>query len=170
MLNLTDHLRRLRVDKYEYVAMKVIVLLQSGEYILAAICKFDILSSTCILFANRHIRFTRTGEGACVPRESIASITIIYSASVSRCAIQIWWAPIADTGTTANVSSKSFIHCVSTDIWSNWFPFWHSRIAGGQRNADDQIKGWSRIQFADGITTWRTLTVTTTHFFLCSPF
>ncbi|KAH8415091.1 hypothetical protein KR215_002639 [Drosophila sulfurigaster] len=29
MLNLTDHLRRLRVDRYEYVAMKVIVLLQS---------------------------------------------------------------------------------------------------------------------------------------------
>lgn len=33
MLNLTDHLRRLRVDKYEYVAMKVIVLLQSGMLI-----------------------------------------------------------------------------------------------------------------------------------------
>lgn len=32
MLNLTDHLRRLKVDRYEYVAMKVIVLLQSGEY------------------------------------------------------------------------------------------------------------------------------------------
>jgi nuclear receptor subfamily 5 group A member 3 len=31
MLNLTDHLRRLRVDKYEYVAMKVIVLLSSGK-------------------------------------------------------------------------------------------------------------------------------------------
>ncbi|XP_065357216.1 nuclear hormone receptor FTZ-F1 beta [Calliphora vicina] len=29
MLNLTDHLRRLRVDRYEFVAMKVIVLLQS---------------------------------------------------------------------------------------------------------------------------------------------
>ncbi|CRK96819.1 CLUMA_CG009883, isoform A [Clunio marinus] len=29
MLNLTDHLRRLKVDKYEYVAMKVIVLLSS---------------------------------------------------------------------------------------------------------------------------------------------
>lgn len=29
MLNFTDHLRRLRVDKYEYVAMKVIVLLTS---------------------------------------------------------------------------------------------------------------------------------------------
>ncbi|KAL9875832.1 nuclear hormone receptor FTZ-F1 beta-like isoform 1-T12 [Glossina fuscipes fuscipes] len=29
MLNLADHLRRLRVDRYEYVAMKVIVLLQS---------------------------------------------------------------------------------------------------------------------------------------------
>lgn len=31
MLNLTDHMRRLRVDRYEYVAMKVIVLLQSGR-------------------------------------------------------------------------------------------------------------------------------------------
>jgi hypothetical protein len=36
MLNLTDHLRRLKVDNYEYVAMKVIVLLSSGEL-------FDIL-------------------------------------------------------------------------------------------------------------------------------
>lgn len=34
MLNLTDHLRRLKVDKYEYVAMKVIVLLSSGEFFL----------------------------------------------------------------------------------------------------------------------------------------
>lgn len=32
MLNLTDHMRRLRLDRYEYVAMKVIVLLQSGEW------------------------------------------------------------------------------------------------------------------------------------------
>lgn len=30
MLNFTDHLRRLRVDNYEYVAMKVILLLTSG--------------------------------------------------------------------------------------------------------------------------------------------
>lgn len=36
MLNLTDHLRRLKVDKYEYVAMKVIVLLSSGELICKA--------------------------------------------------------------------------------------------------------------------------------------
>lgn len=35
MLNFTDHLRRLRVDKYEYVAMKVIVLLTSGK-----VCKY----------------------------------------------------------------------------------------------------------------------------------
>lgn len=35
MLNLTDHLRRLRVDRYEYVAMKVIVLLQSGMFVCA---------------------------------------------------------------------------------------------------------------------------------------
>ena len=32
MLNFTEHLRRLRVDRYEYVAMKVIVLLSSGEF------------------------------------------------------------------------------------------------------------------------------------------
>ncbi|CAB0013834.1 unnamed protein product [Nesidiocoris tenuis] len=31
MLNFTDHLRRLKVDKYEYVAMKVIVLLSSVD-------------------------------------------------------------------------------------------------------------------------------------------
>jgi nuclear receptor subfamily 5 group A member 3 len=32
MLNFTEHLRRLRLDKYEYVAMKVIVLLTSGNF------------------------------------------------------------------------------------------------------------------------------------------
>nr|XP_018911412.1 PREDICTED: nuclear hormone receptor FTZ-F1 beta isoform X1 [Bemisia tabaci]XP_018911413.1 PREDICTED: nuclear hormone receptor FTZ-F1 beta isoform X1 [Bemisia tabaci] len=34
MLTFTEHLRRLRVDRYEYVAMKVIVLLTSDESIL----------------------------------------------------------------------------------------------------------------------------------------
>lgn len=33
MLSFTDHLRRLRVDRYEYVALKVIVLLTSGKFI-----------------------------------------------------------------------------------------------------------------------------------------
>jgi len=51
MLNLTDHLRRLKVDKYEYVAMKVIVLLSSGELLLVvqqtgAAKKFH----TCMIF------------------------------------------------------------------------------------------------------------------------
>jgi nuclear receptor subfamily 5 group A protein 3 len=31
MLNFTDQLRRLKVDYYEYVSMKVIVLLTSGK-------------------------------------------------------------------------------------------------------------------------------------------
>jgi len=30
MIHFTDHLRRLRVDQYEYAAMKVIILLSSG--------------------------------------------------------------------------------------------------------------------------------------------
>lgn len=38
MLNFTEQLRRLRVDQYEYVAMKVIVLLTSGS-----ILKFIVL-------------------------------------------------------------------------------------------------------------------------------
>lgn len=42
MLNLTDHLRRLKVDHYEYVAMKVIVLLQSGEFFLCSIVFFKL--------------------------------------------------------------------------------------------------------------------------------
>nr|XP_032515205.1 nuclear hormone receptor FTZ-F1 beta isoform X1 [Danaus plexippus plexippus] len=37
MLSFTDHLRRLRVDRYEYVALKVIVLLTSGTRILIRI-------------------------------------------------------------------------------------------------------------------------------------
>lgn len=31
MLNFTEQLRRLRVDQYEYIAMKVILLLSSGK-------------------------------------------------------------------------------------------------------------------------------------------
>lgn len=30
MINLTEHLRRLQVDQYEYVSLKVIILLTSG--------------------------------------------------------------------------------------------------------------------------------------------
>ena len=36
MLNFTEQLRRLKVDHYEYVSMKVIVLLTSGRYRSAA--------------------------------------------------------------------------------------------------------------------------------------
>lgn len=43
MLNLTDHLRRLKVDRFEYVAMKVIVLLQTG-----GLTGFEIKSSEII--------------------------------------------------------------------------------------------------------------------------
>ena len=32
MLNFTEQLRRLKVDYYEYVSMKVVVLLTSGKY------------------------------------------------------------------------------------------------------------------------------------------
>lgn len=41
MLNLTDHLRRLKVDKYEYVAMKVIVLLSSGMEFYGIRCLYQ---------------------------------------------------------------------------------------------------------------------------------
>lgn len=32
MIHFTDHLRRLRVDQYEYAAMKVMILLSSGKF------------------------------------------------------------------------------------------------------------------------------------------
>lgn len=47
MLNLTEHLRRLRVDRYEYVAMKVIVLLTSG---IVFIYILNISISICVMF------------------------------------------------------------------------------------------------------------------------
>lgn len=42
MLNFTEQLRRLRIDQYEYVAMKVIILLTSG--------KLSCLLISCYLF------------------------------------------------------------------------------------------------------------------------
>ena len=36
MLNFAEQLRRLKVDHYEYVSMKVIVLLTSGKYLLSS--------------------------------------------------------------------------------------------------------------------------------------
>lgn len=55
MLNLTDHLRRLRVDKYEYVAMKVIVLLQSGMQLFPFFERTEMLMFFVIPFRHRHI-------------------------------------------------------------------------------------------------------------------
>lgn len=40
MIHFTDHLRRLRVDQFEYAAMKVIILLSSGKSILLAVSVF----------------------------------------------------------------------------------------------------------------------------------
>jgi len=50
MLNFTEHLRRLRVDKYEYVAMKVIVLLTSGKsehFVLVCVWGWGVLYGIC---------------------------------------------------------------------------------------------------------------------------
>lgn len=112
MLNLTDHLRRLRVDKYEYVAMKVIVLLQSG--MLSSI-KWSITVNTCqvgskfnwISFTCRHIWFAWTGASAWMSREGIACIANIHSGPLPGCPIEIWWATLADTRTATDVPGKS---------------------------------------------------------------
>ena len=37
MIHFTDHLRRLRVDQFEYAAMKVIILLSSGKFIASSL-------------------------------------------------------------------------------------------------------------------------------------
>lgn len=53
MLNLTDHLRRLKVDKYEYVAMKVIVLLSSGEFLLNRTLRVGLKDGISISLFNK---------------------------------------------------------------------------------------------------------------------
>lgn len=83
MLNLTDHLRRLRVDKYEYIAMKVIVLLQSGECVTRANGMSPLQSLNKMNFIHRHIRFTGTGKGVCQSRESATSTTTVYVIALS---------------------------------------------------------------------------------------
>lgn len=116
-------------------------------------------------FTNRHIRFTWTGKSSCVPRESFASIASVHIGSLSRCTVQIRRTAAANTRTAANVSGECE-HNRPVDHQLNYTcinRIWISREPGGQRNADDQIKRWCRIQLTDGTVTWRTLTFRPSH-------
>lgn len=56
MLNLTDHMRRLRLDRYEYVAMKVIVLLQSGGlllFVVLRLLRFEFITFQSLLVVKK---------------------------------------------------------------------------------------------------------------------
>lgn len=86
MLNLTDHLRRLRVDRYEYVAMKVIVLLQSGKrlHFIGVNLYFS------VLMYFRYIRTARTCQGKRMPRKSFAKFTGLHVGPLSGLSVKIW--------------------------------------------------------------------------------
>lgn len=127
MLNLTDHLRRLRVDKYEYVAMKVIVLLQSGAF------QFSMFPSWYQLFPhfheflfvriNRHIWVERTRKSAWMSRKSITSITIIHISILWRCSIEIRWTASTNTRTSTNLSGKLQFYSLFYWFQSNFIRF-----------------------------------------------
>jgi hypothetical protein len=88
MLNFTEQLRRLRVDQYEYVAMKVIVLLTSGE-------RRGGRSRGCVLTRRffvffRHFRIEGSREGEGFARESSESAPRLHAQPLSRQSCQIW--------------------------------------------------------------------------------
>lgn len=116
MLNLTDHLRRLRVDKYEYIAMKVIVLLQSGK---SNWLRF-LLKPQYNLPSNRHIRFTGTGKSMCQSRESFASSTTVHVISLPGITIEIWWIITAHSWIATNLPGE----CVDEFFTMHKGNFW----------------------------------------------
>jgi nuclear receptor subfamily 5 group A protein 3 len=88
MLNFTEQLRRLRVDQYEYVAMKVIVLLTSGER-HAGRSRGCVLTRRFFVFF-RHFRIEGSREGEGFARESSESAPRLHAQPLSRQSCQIW--------------------------------------------------------------------------------
>lgn len=107
MLNLTDHLRRLRVDRYEYVAMKVIVLLQSGKmiYLLFPFLLFLTLTRCASLyFLFRHNGITWTGKSARMSGESFTKLAGIYVGKLSGYSFQIRRITVTHSRSSENLS------------------------------------------------------------------
>lgn len=126
MLNLTDHLRRLRVDKYEYVAMKVIVLLQSGEKLANSIDLSFYFVCWRIFhnenhFSSRYIWFKRTRTSSGMPRKSIACTANIYISSLSWCTIEVRWTASANTRVTTHLSGTVFWYRTSKFLFCSFF-------------------------------------------------
>ena len=91
MLHFTEQLRRLKVDYYEYVSMKVIVLLTSGKlnfrYSLLLIktfpCSIVVIEFCTPLFSNRCLRTQRTRACSRLARKSCTGIATIYNSAIS---------------------------------------------------------------------------------------
>ena len=91
MLNFTEQLRRLKVDYYEYVSMKVIVLLTSGKlnfrYSLILIKTFPysmvVIEPYILSFSHRCLRTQGTRACSRLARKSCTSIATIYNSAIS---------------------------------------------------------------------------------------
>lgn len=106
MLNLTDHMRRLRLDRYEYVAMKVIVLLQSGGWRRGG---FVVIEGELMEIGNspsRHVRTEGTGEGANESGEGAARVAVVHVKSLPGHAGQVWRVVAEDTRVAEDVSGE----------------------------------------------------------------
>ena len=93
MLNFTEQLRRLKVDYYEYVSMKVIVLLTSGKLNfryspLLIKCKIFLYSMVVIesynlSFSHRCLWTQRARACSRLARKSCTGIATIYNSAIS---------------------------------------------------------------------------------------
>lgn len=119
MLNLTDYLRRLRVDRYEYVAMKVIVLLSSGNFksFKTKIVIIQILIKLDFFFSNRYFRAQGAGKGEEQSREGTAGATSVHISTLPRNAGQIWGASLTHSRAATHMSGN----CQNLSLFCNIF-------------------------------------------------
>lgn len=134
MLNLTDHMRRLRLDRYEYVAMKVIVLLQSGGWRRGG---FVVIEGELMEIGNspsRHVRTEGTGEGANESGEGAARVAVVYVKSLPGHAGQVWRVVAEDTRVAEDVSGEMEMSGGGGNIEREELMLF---LSGRQRDVDD---------------------------------
>lgn len=106
MIHFTDHLRRLRVDQFEYAAMKVIILLSSGNTTLN---RSSFLVKCLLTFILIRYEWSE-GVGKCAKLSGIGaeSASAVHALSLSGCPFQIRRAPPPYSRAGANLPGNSF--------------------------------------------------------------
>lgn len=95
MIHFTDHLRRLRVDQFEYAAMKVIILLSSGNVTLDIFSSLEILIFIGFVFLCVRLHFRHEWLEGIRERSKLSGIrpestAAIHAIALPRRAVQVW--------------------------------------------------------------------------------